>query len=160
AFTHDLLRRQRLEAHRFQLAAEQPKHCARLVVSLLAGDLLHPEPMREFGAGLDDIKQRELPMRAYGAACSDGERAFAFRRLVDDHEEFSLMPLDEDLPLFARLGRLGRLLPSFALLLARHGLPCCHQSTALSWTLRHARRPAHFGIRSTQAAKRLMLSRR
>ncbi len=105
ALAHDLLGLEMLEAHGLDLAAEQAEHGARLVVPLLARDLLDAEPMLELDPGLDHVKQGKMAARALGAAGGKSERTLAFRRLVHHHEELPLVALLIDLPLLARLGR-------------------------------------------------------
>ena len=132
--THELLRLDILEAHGLQFPPEQAEHGARLVEPFLARDLLDTEKMGNVGVGLDHIEERELPLGAERAARGEGERAFAFRRLVDYDEKFALVPFGEDLALHAAASRLQRLLSSrVSLLLGRHGGACCHHFAALSW---------------------------
>src|SRR3990172_4508217 len=93
-------------------------------MALLARDVLNPEPL-EIDAGLDDVEERELAGRPLRAACGKGERALAFGRLVDDHEEFALVALGKDLPLLPRArlrGRLGLLRRDRLLLLCHRAM--------------------------------------
>src|SRR5262245_32200536 len=96
-------------------------------MSLLARDLLHPEPLK-IDIGLDDIEESELASRPLRAACGKSERALALRRLVDDHEKFPPVAFGENLPLPARarltcaFARLGWGLRSLFWLLLRHGV--------------------------------------
>ena len=75
-FAHDLLRFERREAHRLQLAPKQAEHRLRFGMSLLARDLLDGEPLK-IDIGLDDIEESELASRSLRATCGKSERALA-----------------------------------------------------------------------------------